>query len=158
VGGDMTVIKKKATDSLLNDHKMIRKLLDEWRLDNPRFREISKTVQRVVLTHAWFEDTVFLPAFKGEPLLLKRYLNEIYEEHKDIDYLLKLVMQMGNEKKSELDAYLKQFKAVLKSHLGKEEDALFPLAEKILDEEGLNRLGDEMRLRQLEAQKLFAFE
>ena len=144
---------KKATDALLSDHKMIRKLLAEFQLDNPRFPGISKTLERVVLSHAWFEDVVFLPAFKTEPLLEKKYLDELYAEHKDIDYFMKLVRKTTAPK--ELAAFAKQFRAILENHLKKEEDALFPLAEQVLDNEGMNKLGLEMEKRQGEAQKLF---
>lgn len=145
---------KKATDALLSDHKMIRKLLESFFVDNPRFSDITETLTRVVLTHAWFEDTIFLPVFKTEPLFVKKYLDELYEEHKDIDFFLKLVRKSVNPSK-ELDAYMKQFRAVMDNHLKKEEDALFPLAETVLDNEGMNRLSAEMERKQTEAQKLF---
>lgn len=144
---------KKATDALLSDHKMIRKLLDGFETENPRFPEISKTLERVVLSHAWFEDIVFLPVFKTEPLFVKKYLDELYEEHKDIDYFIKLIRK--TEIAKELDAYILQFKGILVNHLRKEEDALFPLAEKVLDLEGMNKLSLEMEAKQGEAQKLF---
>ncbi len=147
---------KKATDALLSDHKMIRKLMESLHTDNPRFVEISKTMNRVVLTHAWFEDNIFLPAFKNEPLLIKNYMDQLYDEHKDIDYFMKLISSTAVDSSAQMEATLKQFKAIMRTHLEKEEEALFPLAEKILDNEGLNKLGAEMEKRQMEAQKLFA--
>lgn len=144
---------KKATDALLSDHKMIRKLLESFRIDNPRYSDISLTLSRVVLSHAWFEDNVFLPAFQAEPLLEKRYMDELYTEHKDIDHMLSLVRKTQTPK--ELDAHMKQFRAILENHLKKEEDALFPIAESVLDCEGMNRLSADMERRQGEAQKLF---
>lgn len=146
---------KKATEALLSDHKMIRKLMEGLQTDNPRFGEISKTMTRVVLTHAWFEDNVFLPAFKNEPLLIKNYMDQLYDEHKDIDTFMKLIRSMPDIFSVQMEATLKQFKAIMRTHLEKEEEALFPLAEKILDNEGLNKLGAEMEKRQREAQKLF---
>lgn len=146
---------KNAISALLSDHKMIRKLLEAYRLDNPRYDEIAHTLDRVVRMHAWFEDTVFLPAFEKEPLLVKRYLDELYQEHKDIDALSTLVRQTKREETERLESYTRQFRAILTNHLAKEEDALFPLAEKVLSNEGLIHLGAEMERRQAEAQKLF---
>ncbi|MFN0116863.1 MAG: hemerythrin domain-containing protein [Elusimicrobiota bacterium] len=146
---------KKATDSLLNDHKMIRKLLEGFQIDNPRFPEIANTLNRVVLTHAWFEDTVFLPVFKTKPLFVKKYLDELYEEHKDIEFFLKLIKKTALDAPQELNAYIKQFRAIMDNHLKKEEDALFPLAETILTNEGMNQLSSEMEKHQSQAQKLF---
>src|SRR5580765_4949343 len=122
----------KATDALLADHKMIRKILQGFHPDSPRFQSIAKTLHRTVAGHAWFEDQIFLPAFKNEPLLQKRFVDEISDEHKDIDYFLNLVRKTNPQSK-EFEFYSVQFRSILETHFKKEEDALFPLAEKILD-------------------------
>lgn len=129
---------------------MIRKIMSEWTLDNPRFVHIHKTLGRVVRGHAWFEDEVFFPAMAAEPVFAKRFMEELYQEHKDIDALLKLVAKTPSEKANLLSYYALQLKSVLETHFQKEEDALFPICEKILTEEGLNNLGAEMRRRQHE--------
>jgi hemerythrin-like domain-containing protein len=142
---------KKATDSLLSDHKMIRKLLEAFHTDNPRFADIAKTMERVALTHAWFEDTVFLPALKKEPLLVKAYIDELYDEHEHIELVLQLIRKTDISSTVELTAYVRQFRAIMENHLKKEEDALFPLAEQVLDNEGMNNLSAEMERKQKEA-------
>src|SRR5688572_6020866 len=128
----------KATDQLLKDHKMVRKTLEGFSLDNPRFPEILKTAHRIIVAHAWFEDAIFLPAFEAEPLLEKRFTAEIAQEHKDMDFLLKRLRKTPTARNAEMGSLLLQFRSVLDAHFKKEEDALFPLAERILDEEGLN--------------------
>jgi hemerythrin-like domain-containing protein len=140
----------KATEQLLKDHKMVRKVLEQFSLDNPRFPEILKTLQRIVLAHAWFEDAIFLPAFEAEPLLERRFTAEIIQEHKDIDHFLKCLRKTSPARSREMEALMLQFGSVLDTHFKKEEDALFPLAERILDEEGLNHLGAEMERRKTE--------
>jgi hemerythrin-like domain-containing protein len=144
----------KATIALLADHKLIRKVLEGFTPENPRFPEILKTLHRTVVGHAWFEDQIFLPAFEAEPLLQRRFLEELYQEHKDIDFLLKQTKKTRLEDKAEFEAISLQLRTVLATHFNKEEDALFPLAEKILDDEGLNNLGDEMKRRQAEIRNL----
>lgn len=144
----------KATDELLKDHKMIRKIMSEWSVDNPRFPDIHKTLSRVVLGHAWFEDQVFFPAMEAEPVFARRFMTELYQEHKDIDSLLKLVHKTPVAKREELDFLVMQLRVVLETHFKKEEEALFPICERILDEEGLNNLGAEMRRRQHEIRTL----
>ena len=64
-------------------------------------------------------------------------MDELSEEHKHIDYFLTLIRK--ETKAKELSFYIRQFRAILNNHLQKEEDALFPLAESILDGEGMNR-------------------
>jgi iron-sulfur cluster repair protein YtfE (RIC family) len=147
---------KKATDALLSDHKMIRKLLENFHADNPRYPEVIKTLYRVLLTHAWFEDNVFIPVFRNDGRIIKNYLDELNQEHKDLDYLMQLVLKGAPQDRIHRDPVRQQFRAVLETHLKKEEDALFPLAEKILGDAGQNKLGAEMEMRQAEAQKLFA--
>lgn len=142
---------KKATDALLSDHKMIRKLLESYRLDNPRFSEIAETVKRVVTTHAWFEDIVFIPALITKPLFVRKYFDELNREHRDLEYILGLISKAGHEPSLELEALLLQFNAIMENHLKKEEDALFPIAERVLDQEGMNKLSAEMERRQKEA-------
>lgn len=137
----------KATDRLLTDHKMIRKLLESFSPDRPAFRRDLKLLSRAVVGHAWFEDEIFLPAFSKRHLLKKIFNDEINQEHKDIRYFLDLLARTADDEKKEIDADALQLRAILDNHFKKEEDALFPLAERILDEDGLNRLGDEMEKR-----------
>ena len=143
----------KATDALLKDHLLINKILEQFTLDNPRFDHICRTLHRAVLGHAWFEDEIFLPAIAAEPLLFRRFTDELYQEHKDIDSLLKLLRKTPAAKQKELEFYSTELRVLLSTHFRKEEDALFPLTERLLKEEGLIELGDEMKRRQAEIQK-----
>jgi len=145
----------KATDQLLKDHKMIRKLLEGFHIDNERFNIILETITRVVRSHAWFENEIFLPAFKAERLLAKQFTDEIIQEHKDLDFFLAELNKTPRSQKKELDALAVQMRSILENHLRKEEEGLFPMAEKILDSEGLNKIGDEMERRKKEVVKLF---
>ncbi len=124
-------------------------------MENPRFDLMLISLQRAVLGHAWFEDQIFLPAFEAEPLLESRFVKEISQEHKDLDHLLKLLRKTHLAKRMEMEFTSTQFKALLTTHLLKEEDGLFPLTERILDEEGMNNLGAEMERRKMDVIKIF---
>jgi len=145
--------KTKATDALLKDHLLINKILEQFSVDNPRFEKICLTLHRAVLAHAWFEDEIFLPAIEAEPLLFRRFTDEIYQEHKDIDALLRLLRKTPMGKKRDLLFYTQELHVLLSTHFKKEEDALFPLTEHLLTEEGLIVLGDEMTRRQTEVRQ-----
>jgi len=146
-------MKTKATDALLKDHLLINKILEQFSLDNPRFEKICLTLHRAVRGHAWFEDEIFLPAIEAEPLMFRRFTEEIYQEHQDIDALLKLLRKTPMTNKRELEFYSKELRVLLSTHFRKEEDALFPLTEHLLTEEGLIELGDEMKRRQAEVRQ-----
>src|SRR5262245_50281793 len=122
--------RTKATDALLKDHLLINKVLEQFTLDNPRFDHICRTLHRAVLGHAWFEADIFLPAVEAEPLLFRRFTEEIYQEHKDIDALLKLLRKTPSANRPELEAYSTELRVLLSTHFKKEEDALFPLTER----------------------------
>lgn len=143
----------KATDALLKDHRLINKILEQFSVDNPRFEKICLTLHRAVAAHAWFEDEIFLPAVEAEPLLFRRFTDEIYQEHKDIDALLKLLRKTPLSNKKELLFYSQELRVLLSTHFEKEEEALFPLAEHLLTEEGLIELGSEMKRRQTEVRQ-----
>lgn len=144
----------KATDELLKDHKMIRKIMEGWSPDNPRFEQIHKTLRRVVVGHAWFEDVIFFPVLEAEPLLVRRFLDELYQEHKDIHYLLNEMAGTPVAEARKLEFLGRPLRVLLDTHFSKEEDALFPLCEKVLNEENLNQLTEEMRRRQDEMRNL----
>ncbi len=143
----------KATDALLKDHRLINKILEQFSVDNPRFDHLCRTLHRAVMGHAWFEDEIFLPAVEAEPFLFRRFTDEIYQEHKDIDALLKLLRKTPSANKLELEFYSTELRVLLSTHFKKEEDALFPLTERLLSEAGLLELGAEMKRRQTEIQK-----
>src|SRR5476649_1470454 len=147
------LMKIRATEALLKDHLLINKILEQFTLDNPRFEKICLTLHRAVRAHSWFEDEIFLPAIEAEPLLFKRFTDEIYQEHKDIDALLKILRKTPAAKKKELEFYSTELRVLLNTHFKKEEDALFPLTERILTLEGLIELGDEMKRRQTEVRQ-----
>ena len=55
--------------------------------------------------------------------------------------------------KRDLLFYSQELSVLLSTHFKKEEDALFPLTEHILTEEGLIELGEEMKRRQTEVRQ-----
>ena len=76
------------------------------------------------------------------------------KEHQDINMLLGLVRKTSPAARLERESYRLQLISLLSTHFQKEEDAVFPLAEKVLDLEGLNQLGAEMKARQTEVRDL----
>ena len=114
-----TMALLRATDELLKDHRMVRKTLEGFRLENPRFPEITKTLSRILKAHAWFEDIIFLPALKAEPFLARVFMEEISQEHKDLDTLMNLIRQTKLEDHEPLEFYATQLRALLETHFHK---------------------------------------
>jgi hemerythrin-like domain-containing protein len=139
-----------ATEQLLKDHKMIRKILEGFDVDNPRFPEILKTLQRVVVGHAWFEDAFFMPAVKSRPLIFQPFWSEVSTEHGDIAGLLALLRKTELKEKKRLQARVITLRSLLETHFAKEEDVLFPLAEQVIGRERLVKLAATMERRKEE--------
>lgn len=146
--------KATATEQLLKDHKMIRKILVSFKIDNPRFPEILKSLQRVVLGHAWFEDTFFLPALKARPLVFKPFWTEVGQEHEDIAGLLSLLRKTDLKNREALKAGTLTLRSLLETHFAKEEEVLFPLAESVISRERLVEMAEAMERRKTEVRKL----
>jgi len=147
-------VNTKATDALLKDHALIRKVLEGFVLDNPRFSHICRTLHRALQGHAWFEDAIFIPAINAEPLVFRQLTDEILQEHRDIHELMILLRKIPLQKSCELEAYALQLRSLVEAHFKKEEDGLFPLAEKLLTEEGLIHLGAELERRKMDVRNI----
>jgi len=143
-----------ATDELIKTHRVVEKLLKEFAVDQPRFSEVMKTLHRTVSAHAWLQDEILIPALKEKPLIGKSLIQELVQEHKDIDGLLKTLLQTPRDQKIEVDAYVLQIRTLLETHFKKETSALYPLAEKVLEESALNQLRGEMARREIEVREV----
>ena len=143
-----------ATEALVRDHRMIRKLLDGLRPGDVRFPAVFNTLRRVVLAHAWFEDEFLLPALKARPLVFEPFRLEVEQEHQDIARLMARLSKSTARDRAKTDGDLLTLRALLDSHFIKEEKGLFPLAEMVLTQKALLTMGTEMELRKTEVRPL----
>jgi hemerythrin-like domain-containing protein len=142
----------KVTDRLLADHKAFRKILEDIdavvrapvaRREPDRLRKLAALLKRMVLTHAVFEDDVYFPAVKKANAVSPELLAHLAQEHKTIEgYLERLESQLAAVPMS--FAWPQTFallSAGLKGHFKREEEDVFPVSERALGEELLNKLG-----------------
>jgi hemerythrin superfamily protein len=68
---------------------------------------------------------------------------EAFEEHKQVKTLIREISALaeGSEK---LDAKLKVMGENVEHHVGEEEDEMFPKVEELIEEQELERMGEEM--------------
>lgn len=144
----------KATEELIKTHRLLEKLLEQFEPGKPRFAEVRKTLERAVQAHTWLQDELLLPVLKGKPLIERRFLEEIREEHRDLEHLLKLLLNISPDAKEEVQALVIQIRAILESHIDKEALGLYPLVEKVVDRSTLLRLGTDMDRRKTEVRDL----
>jgi iron-sulfur cluster repair protein YtfE (RIC family) len=145
---------KNITDELAKTHQVVCKVLEGFNPSNPRFQSIMETLHRTVLAHAWLQDEVLFPALENKLLIQIPLLNEIFQEHKDLDRLLKALLDTSLDCKNELEAKVLQIRVILETHFMKETEALYPLVEKVLDLDTSDKLAEEMERRQMEVREV----
>ena len=144
----------KATDELMKTHRVVAKVLEGFIAGKPRFVDITKTLHRTVLAHAWLQDEILLPALMGKSLIVENVLKGIVQEHKDLDSLLKMLITLPQDQQQKIDAYVLQIRTLIETHFKKETDALYPLVEKVLDSATLGKLRNEMERREVEIREV----
>jgi len=146
----------KITDRFIGDHKTFRKMLFELgqmtgepigHAEAPRLVRLVELFKDHFQVHTWAEDTFFYPAVRAvlpkapQPFCL-RYLEELEDEHKTVESginHLELQVRRHPPQAHWPDTYAHFFQA-LQSHLKREEELLFPLSERILGAEALEKL------------------
>lgn len=142
-----------AITMLKSDHATVKRLLRELdetteRAVKQRERLVSRIEQEIKI-HSQLEEELFYPCFKtaaeeqnGEDDLFY----EATEEHHVVDMILP-ALKAANPKSKEFGAKAKVLKDLIEHHVREEENEMFAEARKLLDDEQLRALGDEMTAR-----------
>lgn len=147
----------KITDRFVGDHKTFRKLMENIEsIRNPSeeadrrklIRSVELFVDHLIL-HAWGEETFYYPevakaAASAKSVADSAYMKLLDDEHRAIDTVLQEVEKMVKEAavSPEWRSKYDVFKEHLVSHMTKEEEELFPLSEKLLGKEGLEKISE----------------
>jgi hemerythrin superfamily protein len=131
-------------DLLKEDHRKVEDLfakVEETESEKQHLQLFEK-IKTELETHTQIEETLFYPALE-EHEDLKDMVLEAFEEHKQVKTLLREISALaeGSEK---LDAKLKVMGENVEHHVGEEEDEMFPKVEELIEEQELERLGEEM--------------
>lgn len=134
-----------AINFLINEHNKVRKILTDLSHSAHHAaakNEIFDNLCHELLRHEAMEHKVWYPHFRNNIKLdktVKHLLTEEKHAEKAIAEFNKIRTQNEWEKK------FTEFKKAIEKHANEEEDKLFPNVEKILDEELLERIGEEMQ-------------
>jgi len=145
-GRGITVAARAAMDALdliKQDHKRLRKLLDETlKAEGAEREERLDHLRTELVAHERMEEEVLYPRLRDEKKAHETVL-EGYEEHHVADVLLDELLDVPPE--TDLwKAKVKVLKENVEHHMDEEEDELFKGARAVLDREELNRLGERM--------------
>jgi hemerythrin superfamily protein len=132
-----------ALDLIKQDHKRLRKLLEETlNAEGGEREERLDHLRTELVAHERMEEEVLYPRLRDEKKAHETVL-EGYEEHHVADVLLDELLDVPPE--TDLwKAKLKVLKENVEHHMDEEEDELFKGARAVLDRHELNRLGERM--------------
>ena len=141
-----------AITMLKADHATVKRLLRE--LDNTTERagkqreRLLAEIEREIKIHSQIEEELFYPTFKkaAEDTEAEDLFYEATEEHHVVDMVLP-ELKSTSTKAPEFAAKAKVLRELVEHHAQEEETQMFTRARKLLDDEQLRVLGEEMQKR-----------
>jgi hemerythrin-like domain-containing protein len=94
--------------------------------------------------HFKAEEEVLFPAMQKFPEVTE-LIEELLREHRTLENFIARFQHLNS---SEFEEPLSQFADLLKAHIRKEENSLFPIYEKLISEESADKIGQQIKLRQ----------
>jgi hypothetical protein len=137
----------RATDALRRDHEKVRELFDEYRRRMDDAPEACRALAGAACMrwelHARLEEEFLYPALgRGSPETA-----EARRAHEDIDECIATIRRWPAD--SERDSTMLRMMQLAGHHMDREEETLFPLAERVLADR-LEAIGRAMRRRREE--------
>ncbi|MBF8779366.1 hemerythrin domain-containing protein [Pseudomonas fulva] len=138
-----------AIELLVNDHKTVKKLLEE--LESTTERAVKKRAELLhkleyeLQLHTQIEEQILYPAFKeaGKKEEAKMYY-EAKEEHRAVDSLVLPDLLNTETGTVEFSGRVKVMKELLEHHIDEEESEMFPKVRELFDQQALEAMGQRM--------------
>lgn len=128
---------------LKNDHQIVSGLFDQIESASGQAKtQLFNRLKSELDVHALIEEKIFYPALENKKESREITL-EAYEEHKVVKDLL-AELASGSSADEEWDAKLKVLRENVDHHVEEEEGELFDKANDVLNDEDLERIGEEM--------------
>ena len=138
-----------AIELLKNDHVTVKDLLTQLSESTQRAvkkrTELLGKLEMELAIHTAIEEQILYPAYReaGGKEEEKMY-HEAKEEHRTVDSLVLPDLLNTDPATVEFAARVKVCQELLEQHIEEEEEEMFPQARKLLGEDRLNELGQEM--------------
>jgi hemerythrin-like domain-containing protein len=138
-----------AISLLEEDHRKMKKLLSELESTTERGvktrEELFATVKDELTVHETIEEEIFYPALKEHPKT-KEIALEAYEEHHVVDMVMAEIEDVPYDDET-WGAKFKVMKENIEHHIEEEENEMFKQARQVFEEDELEGMGEQMRLR-----------
>ena len=133
-----------ALEVLKQDHQKVKGLFQEIRhaTDEAKRKELFDKIDTELEIHAHIEETVFYPAIE-EHEEFKDMVAEALEEHKKAKTLLDELEELGADN-HDFGSKLQLLMEAVEHHVEEEEREMFPKIRDLLEEDGLEQLGQDL--------------
>ena len=132
-----------AIDFLIDEHHHVRKMLNDINDSSHRFEtklKLFDELAETLIRHESMEQKIWYPHFKDKvSSTVKHLVKEERHAEQAIEKITELKTQEAWEK------HFQKFKSAVDHHATEEEEQLFPEVKKLLNNETLNKIGNEMR-------------
>lgn len=131
---------------LQKDHDDVRQLFDLFKSasNENEHRNMIERIKRALDTHSHIEEIIFYPAVEDqEDEELCTLVDEAFEEHEEVDMLLEEIDRLNREG-AELRPKMMELIDRVEHHATEEETAMFPKVREFMNEEELERLGEQL--------------
>jgi hemerythrin-like domain-containing protein len=141
-----------AVELLTDQHREVERLFEEFEgaSDADEKEAIFDEIADRLAIHARIEEQFFYPAVRAKKT--EDMVMEAFVEHTSIKRLLADLLETDPEDAS-FDAQVKVLKEQVEHHVEEEEGELFPAAMKVLDEEEMGAVAQEMMALQAELEE-----
>lgn len=142
---------KTAIDLLKEDHKKVRKMLDELVATNgakTRERLLAK-ISSELEVHTEIEEEIFYPAFRDAATKKdqKKLYYEAVEEHRAVSEMVLPDLAQTETDGLEFGGRAKVLRELVLHHVEEEEQEMFKMARQLLSREELVEIGEQMEER-----------
>lgn len=144
-----------AINLLVEDHKKLRKLLQEFEDTTERGvktrQQLLKDIETEVQVHSQLEEEIFYPAYKvaAETSEERKLFFEAHEEHHIVDVVI-AELKETDPSTEPFGAKAKLLKELIEHHAAEEEKEMFPRARQHMATDLLVDLGEQIEERRAE--------
>ena len=135
-----------ALELLQKDHEDARQLFNLFKStsDENEHRNLFDKIKSALDIHSHIEEIIFYPAVEDqEDEELCTLVDEAFEEHEEVDMLLEEIDRLNREG-AELRPKMMELIDRVEHHAIEEETAMFPKVRQFMNEEELERLGEQL--------------
>lgn len=146
---------------LKQDHEMVKQLFSSISQVNDADEDLENTFDQIrsaLEIHAMIEEEIFYPAVaQAQSKQAKEEVQEAQREHTQVKKILGQMENLEPEDEN-WEMKLKELQQDVEHHVREEEGELFPEARKVLQQDELTQLGEQLAARKQELQKSMGME